>query len=137
MRPEAGLLLAALSPSLFAQAPGPVPQQPAPVAPAPAPDVWVPRPVIEIAVLDKVSARATALSGKVGQELHLGSLTIVAKSCMVRPPGAAPDAAAYLEITDGRPGTAPFHGWMLLRSPAVSVYEHPVYDVRLIGCRAA
>jgi hypothetical protein len=54
---------------------------------------------------------------------------------VVRPPDAAADAAAFLDITDARPGIAPFHAWMLLTEPSLSIYEHPVYDIRLAGCR--
>ena len=86
--------------------------------------------------LDKVSARATQLSGPVGQPISFGSLTVLARACVVRPPDAAQDAAAFLEISDTRLDTPPFRAWMLLSEPAVSIFEHPVYDIRLVGCRA-
>ena len=44
------------------------------------------------------------------------------------------DAAAFLDITDSNPGMPGFHGWMLADEPAVSMLQHPVYDVRLAGC---
>ncbi len=111
------------------------PVEPAP-PPAPPPDIWVQRSTVELVGLDKVSGRATVLSGRVGQELHFGTLTVLARACVVRPPDTAPDAAAFLEITDSRPGPTPFHAWMLVSEPAVSIYEHPVFDIRLTGCRA-
>jgi hypothetical protein len=140
MRPEAVFFLAALvavaaTPGALAQAPA-APAVPAVPPPGPAPDAWIARPVVDLMALDKVSARATPLSGKVGQPLQFGSLTVVARACVVRPPDAAADAAAFLDITDARPGTEPFHAWMLVTEPAVTIYEHPVYDIRLVGCRA-
>jgi hypothetical protein len=135
MRPEALLLVAALAPAIPAPAPAlpgvlaqapfppaapaaPVPQA-APARPAappgPAPDVWLARPVVDLIGLDKVSGRSTALSGRVGQEIHFGTLT---------------------EIADSRPDTQPFRAWMLLSEPALSIYQHPVLDIRLAGCRA-
>ena len=95
------------------------------------------RPGVQLTVLDKVSARSTLLAGKVGQELRFGSLTVVAQACVARGPDVPADAAAFLDITDSRPGTAPFHAWMLLSEPSQAIYEHPVYDIRLMGCGAA
>lgn len=120
-----------------AEAPrSPAPPPAAPAQPAPPRDPWVARPVVDLVGLDKVSGRATVLSGRVGQELRFGTLSVVARSCVVRPPDVAPDAAAFLEITDARPGTAPFRAWMLVSEPASSIFEHPVFDIRLVGCRA-
>lgn len=129
----------------------PSPRQPAPAQPAPeqaapaapvqppppsAPDIWKSASVVDLVGLDKVSGRTTPLSGRTGQELHFGTLTVVARACVVRPPIVAPDSAAFMEITDTRPGSKPFRAWMLLSEPAVSVFEHPVYDIRFMGCRA-
>ncbi|CAH2604708.1 conserved exported protein of unknown function [Rhodovastum atsumiense] len=110
----------------------PVQAPPPPVAPV---DVWQPRTGVELIMLDKVSARATPLAGRINEPLQYGSLTILVRSCVVRPSDAPPDAAAFLEITDSRPGPAPFRAWMILSDPSVSIFEHPVYDVRLVGCR--
>jgi hypothetical protein len=106
-----------------------------PAAPAPAAETWLPCTGVDLVALDKVTARSTQLSARIGQDVQYGSLTIVARSCDVRPPGVSPDAAAFLEITDSRPGVAPFRGWMLKSAPSVSIYEHPVYDIRVVGCR--
>ena len=116
--------------------PAPAPPQPA-TPPVPAPEAWLARPIVVLVGLDKVSARTTTLSGPVGQELTFGTLTVLPRACVTRPPNAAADAAAFLEITDTRLNTRPFSAWMLLSEPAVSIFEHPVYDIRLVGCRAA
>ncbi len=133
----AALLSAQTIPGAQAQAPAApaAPSAPAAPPPGPAPDIWVAKSIVDLIVLDKVSARAAPLSGKVGEELHFGTLTIVARACVVRPPDAAADAAAFLDITDSQPGIAPFHAWMLLAEPSLSIYEHPVYDIRVAGCR--
>jgi hypothetical protein len=120
---------------VLAQAPAP-PAGPAPppaAPPAPPPEAWVQRPIVQLTVLDKMSTHATSLSGKVGEVLHIGSLSIVARACVVRPPDAPADAAAFLDITDAA-GTPPFDAWMLLNEPSASIYENPVYDIRLAGC---
>ena len=106
-----------------------------PPPPAPAPDVWVPRTEARFSVLEKVRAQATPLSIKAGESAKVGSLTVALKSCVVRPPDQAADAAAAVDITDARPGAPGFHGWLLLNEPSVSMLQNPIYDVRLVGCR--
>jgi len=139
MNPATALLLVALAPA--APAPGPAapagPPTATPALPGPAVDAWLPRPGVQLTVLDKVSARSTLLSGKVGQELRFGPLTVVAQACVVRGPDVPADAAAFLNVTDAQQVTPPFHAWMLLSEPAQSIYQHPVYDIRLTGCGAA
>ena len=98
---------------------------------------------MEIAVLqalDKVSARVSLLEVPVGKTVGFGTLEITARACDKRPPEETPESAAFLEITDKRPGqapTTPFVGWMFASSPALSAMEHPVYDVWVLDCKNA
>ena len=124
------LLLASLwaCPSALAQqAPG--------GATAPAAPGWVARSITDIQALDKVYARSTTLSLRVGEAAKFGTLTIVAGACQVRPPDQAADATAFLTITDGTSGTPVFRGWMFATNPALAMLEHPIYDIRVTGCR--
>jgi hypothetical protein len=104
--------------------------------PAPAGPDWLPRGSVELQALDKVTARSTVLDGRVGQTLQFESLSIVVTACVVRPPDRAADAAAFVQITDSHQGEPGFRGWMLQDEPSVSMFEHPLYDIRLNGCRA-
>ena len=111
---------------------------PPPAGPGPAPPSgvqWVPRGTAELIALNKIDAQSTPLRVPVGQSVRYGSLTIAVRSCQVRPPDMAPDATAWLDITDSRPGAPGFHGWMLQNEPNLNSFEHPVYDLRLAGCR--
>ena len=96
---------------------------------------WQPRAGVELQALDKVTARNTVLSGRVGQAMQFGSLTITVTACVVRPPDQPQDAAAFVEITDSHPNGPGFHGWILATEPSVAMFEHPLYDIRLNGCR--
>lgn len=134
-------LLVALSSAAWAQdesAPPPPPPsqltEPPPIA-APPLLAWVARGGAALTLLNKVSAQSTQLSARIGETLRAGTLTIVVRACDVRPPDQAADATVWLDITDSDPGMPQFHGWMLLSAPAVSSFEHPIYDVRLIGCQ--
>ncbi len=109
---------------------------PAPPAPVTGPVTWLPRGGAELIGLDKITARRTQLTGRVGQTVTYGSLSIAIRACIVRGPDQPADQAAYLDITDSRDAALGFHGWMLLNEPSVSMLEHPVYDIRLAGCTA-
>lgn len=107
----------------------------APVAPAPPPPVpWLPKPVAQVQALDKVNARASLLTIKVGESATFGSLTIAVKGCAVRPADVPADATAFLAVTDSTPNVPGFSGWMLKSVPSVSMLAHPIYDLRVVGC---
>lgn len=98
------------------------------------PNTWLPDSVAKLQALDKVNAQTADLTIKVGQSATFGSLTITVKSCLVRPSDQPADAAAYLDVTDSRPDSPGFNGWLLEDEPSVSMMQHPIYDLRVTGC---
>jgi hypothetical protein len=134
--PAPGLAVPGQSPpSAAPDTPDATTPDPAP-EPAPAlPNNWQPRGTVELQALDKVMARSMVLTGKVGETLHFGSLSITARSCLARPPDEKTDYAAFLNITDSHVGAPEFHGWMLANEPELSMLQHPLYDIRLTACR--
>ena len=87
--------------------------------------------------LDKVTARISTVRAPVGLTVRFGSLEIVARACVKRPPEETPESAAFLEISDVKQGEVPvkvFSGWMFASSPALSALEHPVYDISVVDC---
>jgi hypothetical protein len=118
-------------------APPGAPQAAAPTSPPqPAQTAWLPQTTAMLQVLDKVNAQNAVLTVKVGQSAQFGSLTIQVQACQIRPPDQPQDATAYLTITDSHADAPGFRGWMLANSPSVSMLQHPLYDVRVMGCRA-
>jgi len=97
---------------------------------------WLPQGTAELQVLDKVNAQNALLTVKVGQETQFGSLSIQVQACDIRPPDQPQDAAAFLTITDSHADAPGFHGWMLANDPSLSMLQHPIYDVRVVGCKA-
>jgi hypothetical protein len=114
------------------QPPGDQAQGPA----APTPPAWLPQGVAELQVLDKVNAQNAVVTVKVGQDVQFGSLNIQVQACDIRPPDRPQDAAAFLTITDSHSDAPGFRGWMLADDPSLSMLQHPIYDVRVIGCKA-
>lgn len=104
--------------------------------PAPPPPAWLPRGTAELQVLDKVNAQNALLTVKVGQDAQFGSLDIQVQACDVRPPDQPQDSAAFLAITDSHADAPGFRGWILANDPSLSMLQHPIYDVRVVGCKA-
>ena len=126
------------------QAPAPTPSPtpaPGPKAPLQAvPVQTAPTTVAVLQGLDKVTARISTLDAPIGQVVHFGTLEITAHACSKTPPEEAPEAAAFLEIWEAKPGEQrreEFTGWMFASSPALSALEHPVYDVWVLDCKTA
>ena len=132
----------AVAPRVPPPVPPPVPSPvPSPVSPpvsqsgTPIAGDWQARTTADLVALDKVTARTTTLTGKVGETLRFGSLSIAVRGCVARAPDQIADSAVFLDITDRKGAVAVFRGWMIASMPAVAILEHPVYDIRLASCR--
>jgi hypothetical protein len=110
----------------------PTPTQAGPVTVLSAP--WVSQPTAELRGIDKVTARTTTLTAKMGETIRFGPLTVTIRGCAIRPPDHPADATAFLEVAEGT--AAPFfRGWMILSQPQLALIEHPTHDIRLHACR--
>jgi hypothetical protein len=97
----------------------------------------IPMDTIVLGGLDKVAARVNTVSGSVGSPITFGTLEILARTCVTRPPEETPENAAFLEISqilDGGKKEKVFSGWMFASTPALSALDHPVYDVWVLRC---
>ena len=105
-------------------------------AATPAAAEYWPTPGAVLQGLDKITARVSPLEIRNGDTAAFHGLSVKVSACNIRPPEEPPEAAAFVEIFDGpRPGAATlFRGWMFASSPAVSAFEHPVYDIRVLRC---
>jgi len=133
------LMPSTTQPSLVAPPPSgqrqTAPQQTPPATPQPTQPSWLPQGSAQLQVLDKVNAQNAVLTVKVGQGAQYGSLTIQVQACDIRPPDQPRDFAAYLTITDSHADAPGFSGWMLANNPSLSMLQHPIYDVRVVGCK--
>jgi hypothetical protein len=99
-----------------------------------------PQPIAILQGLDKISARMSRFEAPVGGSIHFGTLLITVRDCEQSAPEDTPENAAFMQIYETPPGEDTkrlFSGWMFSSSPAISQLEHPVYDVTLLGCKAA
>ena len=98
------------------------------------PDSWQPKQSGTIRVLNKIDSTVRSLTLRVGETVHLQSLSITLQGCAIRPPDLPADAAAHLAVGDSREGADGFDGWILQNEPAANMFEHAVYDIQLAGC---
>ena len=99
-----------------------------------------PEPTAVMQGLDKITARISRFETPVAKPVAFGTLAIMVRDCKKSAPEDRPENAAFIEITDNRPGEQKrrlFSGWMFSSSPALSSLEHPVYDVNLLECKGA
>ncbi|KAA0598894.1 DUF2155 domain-containing protein [Azospirillum lipoferum] len=104
---------------------------------APVPSQMIERPTAKLRWLDKVTARTSTFTMKVGETKAVSSLRITLRACRENPPIETPESAAFLEVTEIKPGEQAeqvFSGWMFASSPALSAMENPIYDVWVLGC---
>ena len=88
--------------------------------------------------LDKVTARVSKFEAPVGDSVRFGTLHIIARACDKRPPEETPESAAFLDISEikpGEPAEGVYRGWMFASSPALSALENPVYDISILACK--
>jgi len=90
--------------------------------------------------LDKVTGRVNLITARVGFPVTFGTLEILPRTCVTRPPEETPENAAFLEVFNTPPDGKKeqiFSGWMFASSPAVSALDHPVYDIWVLRCENA
>ncbi|MFO1037492.1 MAG: DUF2155 domain-containing protein [Geminicoccaceae bacterium] len=120
MRLAAALVVAACTVAGTARADGPV----------------LPNGAVVLQELDKITARVSKATAKLGEQLVFGTLGITPRACLTTPPTEAPESAAFLEIRDLRDGAQKmlFSGWMFASSPGLNALEDPIYDVWVVEC---
>ena len=92
----------------------------------------------EIKILDKVSSKTSQLSLNIDQETTFENLIIKILKCKNSEFDDNPEITAYIQAKDltskDNDDVFIFNGWMFSSSPSIAPFDHPVYDVWLIGC---
>ena len=94
--------------------------------------------LVYLHVLDKVTSRVEIIEIPVGEIFEFGSLQIEIFLCKKRPPEEVPEDFVLLRVYDKiSPENSEiiFQGWMISSSPAVTPFEHPIYDVWVKDCK--
>ena len=93
---------------------------------------------LEIKILDKVSSKSSLLKIKIGEHKRFKNLLIKSLKCKNSEFDDNPEITAYLQVKDLKneknDEVFVFNGWTFSSGPAIKPFDHPVYDLWLIGC---
>ena len=94
--------------------------------------------IVEIKALDKITAKTSTLSIKLGEEKYFGNLKIKPLKCKSSGIDQPPDTVAYLQVMDisdkNNDQVFVFNGWTFASSPTLRSLDHAIYDLWLLGC---
>ena len=91
-----------------------------------------------IKILDKISSKNILLKLSNGKEIKYKDLLIKSIKCKNSQFDDNPEITAYLQVEDlidqNNDDVFVFNGWMFSSSPSIKPFDHPVYDIWLVGC---
>ena len=91
-----------------------------------------------IKILDKISSKNTLIELKNGKDIKYKDLLIKSMKCKNSEFDDNPEITAYIQVKDltnkNKDGVFVFNGWMFSSSPSITPFDHPVYDIWLVGC---
>ena len=92
----------------------------------------------DLKILDKISSKNTLIKLKNGELINFNDLSIKSLKCKNSEFDDNPEITAYIQVKDltdkNNNEVFVFNGWMFSSSPSVTLFDHPVYDVRLVNC---
>ena len=93
---------------------------------------------INLTVLDKITAKTTAIRLSVGEKKLFGPLRIIALKCQLSESNDFIDTVAYLQVKDlstkDNNQVFLFNGWTFASSPTLQSIDHPIYDLWITSC---
>ncbi len=93
------------------------------------------KPQAVFQALNKVSGRGSRIVVTVNEITVFEDLEITIKACQERPPEFIPESAVFAQVKEVSMQNQVFSGWMFASAPSLSPFEHPLFDLYLIGCK--
>ena len=91
-----------------------------------------------VKILDKISSKNILIKLKNGEETKHKDLLIKSIKCKNSEFDDNPEITAYIQVKDtmnkNKDDVFVFNGWMFSSSPSIAPFDHPVYDIWLVGC---
>ena len=92
----------------------------------------------EVKILDKISSKNKRIKLQNDKEMIFKDLSIKSMKCSNSEFDDNPEIKAYIQVKDltnqNKDNVFVFNGWMFSSSPSIKPFDHPVYDIWLIGC---
>ena len=94
--------------------------------------------IVSLRALDKITAKTLDIDIIIGKKKEFGYLEILPKNCKRSLEANDSGVVAYLQVKDlsdkSDEKVFVFNGWTFSSSPTLRPFDHPVYDLWLIGC---
>ena len=94
--------------------------------------------ITNIKILDKISSKNELVKLQNGIETTYKDLLIKSIKCKNSEFDDNPEITAYVQVRDliskNNDDVYIFNGWMFSSSPSLKPFDHPVYDIWLVGC---
>tara|TARA_A100000164_G_scaffold330360_1_gene318769 strand:+ start:1261 stop:1668 length:408 start_codon:yes stop_codon:yes gene_type:complete len=91
-----------------------------------------------IKILDKISSKNILIKLKNKNDTRYKDLLIKSIKCKNSEFDDNPEIIAYIQVSDltnkDKDDVFVFNGWMFSSSPSLTPFDHPVYDIWLVGC---
>ena len=91
-----------------------------------------------IKILDKISSKNDEIKLENNEKVIFKDLSIKSMKCSNSEFDDNPEIKAYIQVKDlsnkDRDDVFVFNGWMFSSSPSIAPFDHPVYDIWLVGC---
>ena len=92
----------------------------------------------DLKILDKISSKNELIKLKNGEEYIYKDLAIKSMKCTNAEFDDNPEIKAYIQVRDlskdDKNNVYVFNSWMFSSSPSIAPFDHPVYDIWLVGC---
>ncbi len=94
--------------------------------------------ITNIKILDKISSKNKLIKLENGKNFKHKDLIIKSLKCKNSEFDDDPEITAYIQVKDltkkSNDEVFVFNGWMFSSSPSITPFDHPVYDIWLVGC---
>ena len=93
---------------------------------------------VRFRALDKITAKISDIDIPIGKKKKFGYLEILPKKCSKSKDKNNDGFVVYIQVqdlSDKRDDKVfVFNGWTFSSSPTIKTFDHPVYDLWVIGC---
>lgn len=88
---------------------------------------------VKIQFLDKNSCYTETIVAPVNQYVKFKNLKIFVHKCFKNLPQDSNEAVAYISVIDEIDDSIKYENWLFASCPSVNLFEHPIYDIRVVS----
>ena len=94
--------------------------------------------IVNLKALDKITAKTSLINIPVGKKKKFGYLEIFPKKCALSKSDNNQGVVAYIQVKDlsnkKDDKVFVFNGWTFSSTTTLRTFDHPVYDLWVVGC---